>query len=545
MEIFKLFGSIFIDNEKANKSIDDTNKKGENTEGTFTKMIGTAAKWGVAIGAGAIAAGGAMLAIATKAGNAADRLLDLNSITGMTTDEIQRWERVTKVAGVSTDAMTNASQKLTKSLNAMDSEGNKSRKAIEQLGLSFTDIEKMSADERMNAIAQALAGVDDKTERARLGTDLLGGSWKEIAPIIDLGTEAMDKAKDSANIISEEDLQKANEFRISMEEMKDKVSYLAMELAIKLLPIAEKVFEWVDKAMPTIMEIVDFALTTIGEGIERLIGWIERIIEWGKKWYDENKDTVDGIVDSFMEFFSIVQEFFKSFIDIVKQLWERYGEDILNIAKKYLGYIKDQFELAFDIIKGIFEFFTALFKGDWEGMGNALIDIVKNALKLIENVFDSGLDIIFDILRLAGKVVLDLGKDMMNFLWDGIKYVWDSIANWVSEKVGWLADKLAFWKTSSGQMATTSVPGISNSNSINTSKGLAGLANGGTTLTSGRVLVGERGPEELYLPAGATVKPLGGSGSADITIILDGREIGKAVAQPLTNQIRVATGLKI
>ncbi len=46
---------------------------------------------------------------------------------------------------------------------------------------------------------------------------------------------------------------------------------------------------------------------------------------------------------------------------------------------------------------------------------------------------------------------------------------------------------------------------------------LPGLAEGGTITAKGSVLVGERGPEMLSLPVGASVKPLGASESVQIT----------------------------
>ena len=62
IEIFKLFGSIMVDNDKANKSIDDTDKKAKGTSKTFGEMIGSAAKVGagiaLAMGTAALAVGG-------------------------------------------------------------------------------------------------------------------------------------------------------------------------------------------------------------------------------------------------------------------------------------------------------------------------------------------------------------------------------------------------------------------------------------------------------------------------------------------------------
>lgn len=68
MEIFKLFGSVFINNDKANQQIDDTDKKGKGLAGTFTNFIGAAAKAG---GALAVAAGGAAAVFGVGALNAA------------------------------------------------------------------------------------------------------------------------------------------------------------------------------------------------------------------------------------------------------------------------------------------------------------------------------------------------------------------------------------------------------------------------------------------------------------------------------------------
>lgn len=63
--------------------------------------------------------------------------------------------------------------------------------------------------------------------------------------------------------------------------------------------------------------------------------------------------------------------------------------------------------------------------------------------------------------------------------------------------------------------------------------GIPGLAEGGTVIRQGLVEVGERGPELLNLPKGATVEPLrpgslgGGWGSGDIVIKIDGKTVAR------------------
>ena len=78
--------------------------------------------------------------------------------------------------------------------------------------------------------------------------------------------------------------------------------------------------------------------------------------------------------------------------------------------------------------------------------------------------------------------------------------------------------------------------------------GVPGLDAGGRVLSRGRVLVGERKPELLDLPTGATVTPLskaaGGYGTANVYLEMDGRRVAAVMGVHLTDLIRLKTGIK-
>jgi hypothetical protein len=406
MELFNIVGNIFVD-DKASSSIDAVDKKASGLGGKLGSIMGIAGKVGLGIGGMAVAAGGALLAIASKAGQTADRLLDLNSITGMSTEEIQKWEYVTKIAGVSADAMTNASMKLTKSFDAMSSGTGKGAESLKTLGLSFEDLEAMDNSSRMDAITEALAGVEDKTERAKLGTDLLGGSWKEIAPIVDMGVEAMNNAKDSANIISEEDLVKANDFRIGMEKIKEQVSFFAMTLAIQLLPIAEKVFGYIELGMPYMAVIAELAFERIGKGIELLIVWIEWIVLAIQNWVADNEETIIRLQTLFMGLFEGLTQMISAFIEGAVLFWSKYGEDIMAVLKPALDIVIGIFSGFIQFITDIFAVFTALFKGDWEGLFIAIQTLATNFITNVGGILQSLVDVVLNIFGSLGKMISD------------------------------------------------------------------------------------------------------------------------------------------
>ena len=64
LEIFRLMGSVFVDTDKANKSLQNIDKKASGFGSTLLKGIGTAAKWAAGV---AVAAGTAGLALGKSA----------------------------------------------------------------------------------------------------------------------------------------------------------------------------------------------------------------------------------------------------------------------------------------------------------------------------------------------------------------------------------------------------------------------------------------------------------------------------------------------
>lgn len=70
---------------------------------------------------------------------------------------------------------------------------------------------------------------------------------------------------------------------------------------------------------------------------------------------------------------------------------------------------------------------------------------------------------------------------------------------------------------------------------------IPGLASGGAITGAGMALVGERGPELLSLPGGATVSPLstgGGGRPMQVNLQLDGRTLAALLIDPLRGQVR-------
>lgn len=388
MEIFKLFGSVLVDSKDAENSISKTEGKAKNLGKSLGKGIGIAAKFGAALVVGAGAAAAGMFALGVKLGDTADEILDLNSITGMSTDSIQKWRKASEVAGVSTNAMTDASKKLTKSMDLMATGTGKGAESLEKLGLSFEEVENMSADERMNVLTEALSGVDDKTERARIGTDLFGNTWATIAPVVDLGVESMNKAKDSANIISEEDLKKANDFRIKVADMKDQLSFFVTKITVALMPALNGMMDWFSGKMPAIQSFVktafdniqiavgavaDFFTTNVIPKIRALWDWIQPHLPMIKEAFVTAFDEVMTVLTDVADYIST------KVIAKLQELWDWISPHMPMIKEAMSTAFEGMKEAISDSIQAIKDI-TKWFENHWAIVEPILIGIAAGAL---------------------------------------------------------------------------------------------------------------------------------------------------------------------
>lgn len=256
-------------------------KAGEGMKKAGDRMVSAGKGLTKNVTAPILAVGGSLVALASKTGQYADSVLDLEAATGHSTQAIQEWQAVADRAGTNTDAVTNASQKLTRAM-VQGEEGSKDmQRAFEKLGLSMDDVANATPDERMEMVIKALQGVEDAGERAEIGNQLLKGSYEELAPVLSMTEDEMKKVKDQAResgkIMSDDALKDADEFRKGMEELKDEFIGLGRSVAAELMPVLK------DDLMPLIKENIIPAIRSFAETVGDVIKWFVNLDDKTKK----------------------------------------------------------------------------------------------------------------------------------------------------------------------------------------------------------------------------------------------------------------------
>jgi hypothetical protein len=285
VEIFKLFGSVFIKDEEASKSLSKIDEKAGNVGITLGGMIGTAAKWGAGIAAGAGVALAGVLALTNKSAEYADMIDKLSERTGINREELQRWKYAADQSGADITKLEVGVKTLS---DVMDQAANGNKKAIEafgELGVSLTDADgkARSTEAVFTDVMNALGDMEQGAKRNAIGNDLLGRSYTEMLPLLNAGSEGMDKLKTRADelglVMSEEAVRANVKFGDTMADVKDSLGAVFMGIGTDLLPVMQRFLEWIIANMPEIRAFISDAIDKAANLFKALGDAIQFVID--------------------------------------------------------------------------------------------------------------------------------------------------------------------------------------------------------------------------------------------------------------------------
>lgn len=246
--------------------------------GSKIKGVGQSLK-GVSMAAGAVV--GSLAAVSVKAGKTADELNTLSKVTGIGTEDLQKYGYAADLVDVSVDAIAKANKRLTKSAYSAAGGTGAQAEAFAKIGVSVTDANGNLRDSEaiFQDVITALGGMTNETERDALAQTLMGKSAAELNPLIEDQGETYKRvsetlAKYDLDFIDQETLDKANQFNDELDTMKliGSVAFaqVGSELAAYLVPALEKLVDLTGKFANWLSGLDPVVLTIVG-GIAALV----------------------------------------------------------------------------------------------------------------------------------------------------------------------------------------------------------------------------------------------------------------------------------
>lgn len=383
MEIFRLFGSILVDNDKANKSLDSTDKKGQGVAKTLGSMVGTAVKVGSGIAAGVAVAGGALFALATKTSEAASKINDLSVKTGIGTTALQELKYISGQTGVNFDVVTGAVGKLTKQMDAAAQGNEKAIETFGRLGLKMSDITNEDGslkkmDDMFPIVIKKLADMTNESERNALAMQIFGKGGMELVPILASGSMGIDemtkKAHDLGLVMSEEAVSANDKFGDTLDDVKASFEAITAQVGTAVLPIFQELLDWILANLPQIkatFKVVFDAINIVITATRDIIK--DGILPQLNNLYNSTNENMPGLKSRFADTFGSANT-------LGHDLYMLYKENLLPIINEYAAVVQKVLPIVESVFKYRFN--------NMMGSVKLVLDVVDKLVNSIKSALD-------------------------------------------------------------------------------------------------------------------------------------------------------------
>lgn len=215
--------------------------KASKTFDAWSKKLDTASQKMRGLSTAAAGVSAALLGSAYKAGTYADDLNTLSKVTGIGTQDLQKYGAAADLVDVSVESIAKTQQKLKKNmLGALDGTNDQAQ-YFKELGVEITNADGSMRDagDVWDDTIKALGKMENETQRDAYAMALMGKSATDLNPLIADGGvtyEKVAKLLDSTNLsfIDQETLDQANEFNDQIDTIKLVVLQLVRTVGSKI-----------------------------------------------------------------------------------------------------------------------------------------------------------------------------------------------------------------------------------------------------------------------------------------------------------------------
>lgn len=408
MEIFKLFGSIFVDSSEAEKSISKTEEKAEGLGSKLGNGIKTAAKWGTAIVGGATAATGALMGVATKTAATTDRIDKLSQKIGLSRQGFQEWEFILSQSGTDIEKLQMGMKTLVSQVDQADKGVGKGADNFARLGISVRDTTGNLKDQEtlFNEVMVALQNMEDGTEKARLANELLGRSGSELMPLLNGAAGSIDEMKQQAHdlglVIGDDAVDAGVLFTDTMDQLKRSFSAMSTGIGASVFPIVQQFAEFIIANMPMIQEVLGNVMNSLGDAVAAVLPFLMDLIQ----------NALPPMIDLFSQIASnILPPVITLFTDILQAVLPPLIELFSGIIATILPPLMDLLTIIIeDILPPFIDLFnnviSAVLPPLMELFSQIIDTLLPPLIELFSQIIDAIMPVIIELFTIFTEVVL-------------------------------------------------------------------------------------------------------------------------------------------
>ena len=458
--IFSLYGSIFIDNEKANKSIDETTEKGKKSSSSFTESLGNVVKSGAKVATAVVGATTAavtgLTAMANKTADTADTFDKSSLRTGLQVEELQRLNYAAGQSGVELGTLEKSAKKLNDRLGEV-SEGNKTSIAMfDQLGVSVKDSSgnMRSSTDIYDDVLNKLADMGDTAEATAIGTDIFGKAFTDMKPLLAEGSAGIEDLKNRADelgiVMSEDAVSAGVTFGDTLSDIKQSLGGAFNSLMSSLIPVIQIVLDMIIQNMPTIQSAISQLAPVLTQLLSSILPpfmqlaqtLLPILINLITTLLPPITQIIQAILPVIIQLINMLLPPIIQIVEMILPVLISLIEPLLPLLQPILDLLSPIISLLLELLKPLIDLINMILPPIIT-LITTIIQVILPPLKagievvssIISNVFGGAMDLIKNQISL----VIDSFKNIINFIknvftgnwkgaWENIKNIFSNIA---------------------------------------------------------------------------------------------------------------------
>ena len=393
VNIFSLVGSIMVDSDEANKSIQKTGTNAKSlatTLGSGLKTVGKAAAGIATVTAGAAAAAGAAIySLSNDAAAVGDNVDKMSQKIGISRQAYQELDFICSQSGTSVDNLKAGLKTLTSVMDTTKAGTSKTKTALEELGVAATDSNGnfRENEEVMWEAFEALSKLENQTEKERLAVELFGKAGSELMPMLNGTTEGIQAMRQQAHdlglVMTDEAIDGAVKYTDTMDQLQRSFKAAKTSLGTAVLPIIQKfaakvldfmpkIQDFIGKLTPPLEKITGTLLDTLGELMDKVL---------------------PPLLDLATSLIEPVSKLIESVMPVLVKLLDKATPILLEIVQELLPPLLDILDAFMPILDVLFEIL------------DPILDVVKALIKPLAEVLKAVEPLITSVVKFVDQAL--------------------------------------------------------------------------------------------------------------------------------------------
>lgn len=387
-------------------------------------------------------------------------------------------EEVARAFGTGGDAAAVMRERVLESLYAIEDPIERNAAGVALMGTAFEDLglnplDKLTSDLEVSGDAAERLAESSLTVRDRFaalgrrGENALARLGQALLPFVEQAIPSLEAGLDRAIELFEKHMPTA--IRVVQNVLRGLQPVFAA-----VLSVAVAIFEWFQRNWPAIQTVIVGTFQAVSDWVTTNWPPIRAVVldvfQQIADWVSENWPAIQTVIVEVMETIGAI---ITEVVALVQAVWQRWGDEILLVVETVFRVLAPIIQNALNLVLAVIRTITALIRGDWDAVWDGIKAIVQNVMNLISSLVEASMelqrtyielglkaakqlfgDIWNSIIRFleslpgrmvrafgkAGRILYNVGRDIMDGLWRGLKDVWKNVSGWLKDRTNLIPD---------------------------------------------------------------------------------------------------------